>query len=334
MRAARACLVIGLAFSVGSVRARADDASLGDKAAARDLFTDGIALRAKGDLTGALVKFKGAYSLWPSATTGLELGRTHMQLGELIEARERLLETVKIPKKPGETSASQNAREEAQKLADSLAPRIPMLVFKISGAPAAKVALDGRELPSEALGSPRKVNPGKHTVMARAPGTADLNVEVTVEEGQTREVPLVFAMPAKTTTSEPTPAPVVDTAPVVDAAPVAPSSTTSPLVYVGFGVAGVGIVVGGITGALAMSSASSLKTSCTDGRCPPAAHDDVDAYQRWGTISTISFIAAGAGAAVGIYGWLSSPVSGPRKEAHAHVTPWIGIGSAGLAGAF
>lgn len=326
MRVVGACLVIGLALSLGSAPARADDASLGDKAAARDLFTDGVALREKGDLAGALVKFKGAYSLWPSATTGLELGRTHMQLGELIEARERLLETVKLPKKPGETSASQNAREEAQKLADSLAQRIPTLVFKLSGAPGVKVTLDGRELPNETLGSPRKVNPGKHTVVARAAGSADLNIEVAVEEGQTREVPLVFAMPAKTITPEPTPPP----APVVDTAP----SHTSPLVYVGFGVAGVGIVVGSVTGALAMSSASSLKSSCTDGRCPPAAHDDVDAYQRWGTISTISFIAAGVGAAVGIYGLLSSPVSGPRKEAHAHVTPWIGVGSAGLAGAF
>ncbi len=326
MRAVGACLVLGLAFSVGAARARGDDSSLSDKAAARDLFTDGVALRDKGELAAALVKFKGAYSLWPSATTGLELGRTHMQMGELIEARERFLETVKIPKKPGETSASQNARDEAQKLAESLVPRIPTLVFKISGAPGAKVTLDGRELPSETLGSPRKVNPGKHTVVARAAGTADLSVEVTVEEGQTREVPLVFVVPAKTAAPEPTTTPT-RTAPVVDTTP----STTSPLVYAGFGVAGVGIVVGGVTGALAMSSASSLKSSCTDGRCPPAAHDDVDAYQRWGTISTISFIAAGVGAAVGIYGLLSSA---PRKEAHAHVTPWIGIGSAGLSGAF
>lgn len=316
--------VIAVAVLSAAPFARADEPSLSDKAAARDLFTDGVALREKGDLAGALVKFKGAYALWPSATTGVELGRTHMELGELIEARERFLETVKIPKKPGETSASQNAREEAQKLADSLATRIPSLLFKISGATGAKVTLDGRELPSETLTSPRKVNPGKHTVIARATGAPDLNVEVTVAEKETREVPLVFAAPTTTTPpppepKAPPPAPIVDTHP----------SSVSPLVYVGFGVAGVGLVLGGVTGVLAMSKASDLKSACTDGRCPPAAHDDVDAYHRFGTISTISFIAAGVGAAVGIYGLVSSP-----KKEHAHVTPFIGVGSIGVTGAF
>jgi hypothetical protein len=326
MLSLRASLIALSILSIAPV-VRADEPSLSDKAAARDMFTDGVALREKGDLAGALVKFKGAYALWPSATTGLELGRTHMQLGELIEARERFLETVKSPKKPGETSASQNARDEAQKLADSLATRIPSLVFKISGAKSAKVTLDGRELPGETLSSPRKVNPGKHTIVARAAGAPDLNVEINVEEKETREVPLAFATSSTTEpaapaapTATPAPTPVVDTKP----------SSTSPLVYVGFGVAGVGLIVGGVTGALAMSKASSLNDACTDGRCPPANHADVDAYHRLGTISTISFVAAGVGAAVGIYGVLSSP----KKETHAHITPFVGVGSIGVVGAF
>ncbi len=74
----------------------AAEASLADKASARDLFNEGIALRDKGDAKGALAKFQTAYSLWPSPSTGLELGRTHLVLGELLEARERFLETAQL----------------------------------------------------------------------------------------------------------------------------------------------------------------------------------------------------------------------------------------------
>ncbi len=316
--------------------AGAQEPSLADKASARDLFNEAVALRNKGDAKGALAKFQTAYSLWPSPSTGLELGRTHMELGELIEARERFLETAKLSKKTTETPAAQTAREEAQKLADSLEPRIPQLRFQVSGAPAGatvRVSVDGRELPPGAVTAPRKVNPGKHTVLAKTDGANDVSVTVDVKEGESRDVTLAFSPAVSSTATAPS-----DTATTTaTSSPTTPETATatrgtSPLVYVGFGVAAVGIVVGGITGAIAGSTASKLDDGCTDGRCPPASHADVDSYNRMSTISTISFIAAGVGVGVGVYGLLSSGSSEPTKA--ASVKPWIGLGSAGVGGTF
>ncbi len=320
-------VVLGLACLAPlgwSAPARADEPSLADKASARDLFTEAMTLRSKGDVEQALAKFKAAYALWPSPSTGLELGRTHMMLGQLIEARERFLETAKLPPKPTETPAAQEAREEARKLADTLQPKIASLTFKVTGAPpgsSVRITLDGRELPNETLATARKVNPGKHVAIGRAPGAADVTVEVELGEGEVREVPLVFG------------APVAPPPPPSDAKKGdAKARGTSSLTYVGFGLAGVGLVVGGVTGVLAVSKASSLRDACDGERCPPSAHGDVDSYQRMGTISTISFAVAGVGAAVGLYGLLSSPSKEPSS--HARITPWIGLGSAGVGGAF
>lgn len=312
--------------SVAGRHAHADEPSLADKASARELFTEGMSLRSKGEVEGALEKFKAAYALWPSPSTGLELGRTHMMLGQLIEARERFLETAKMPPRPTETAAAQVARDEARSLAESLAPRIASLTFKIEGAPTGakvRVSIDGRELPSDTLGATRKINPGKHKVSARCPDAADVVLELEIAEGASREVTLTFHATTEAPSST-KPAPAKASAPA--------SAGTSAWVYVGFGVAGVGLLAGGVTGALAISKASGLRDSCDDGRCPPSAHADVDSYERLGTISTISFAVAGVGAAVGIYGLLA----GPRKESEprAHVTPYLGLGSAGLMGAF
>lgn len=304
--------------------ARADEPSLTDKASARDLFNEAMGLRNKGEVEPSLAKFKAAYALWPSPSTGLELGRTHMMLGQLIEARERFLETAKLPPRPTETAAAQEARDEARRLAESLAPKIASLTFKVEGAPAGAtvhVSLDGRDLPSETLVAARKVNPGKHTVVARAAGASDVVVEAQIAEGETRELTLTFGTKAQPGSASPTPV-----------GPATKPAGASSWVYIGFGAAGLGLLAGGITGGLAMSKASSLRDSCDGTRCPPASHADVDAYERMGTLSTISFAIAGVGAAVGLYGLLSGP--GKEPASHARVTPWIGLGSAGLTGAF
>jgi hypothetical protein len=69
-------------------------------------------------------------------------------------------------------------------------------------------------------------------------------------------------------------------------------------------VASVGTVVGSVTGLMAMSKKSSVDEECVAGRCPPSTHDDIDAGRTLGTVSTVSFVLAGAGAAVGVWALL------------------------------
>jgi hypothetical protein len=71
--------------------------------------------------------------------------------------------------------------------------------------------------------------------------------------------------------------------------------------------------------------------ACPNHICGPANHGDVDTANMLGMISTVSFIAAGAGAAAGVVLFV---VGKPRPTSAAFATPWVGPGSAGIMGRF
>ena len=117
----------------------------------------------------------------------------------------------------------------------------------------------------------------------------------------------------------------------------------SPLLWVGLGVAVVGAAAGTVTGLVSMGKTSDVESGCgANNKCPPSTHDALDGARMFATISTVSFIVAGAGAGVAVVALAmgrrpsnaeqkataSSPSFAPR------VTPWVGVGSAGLSGSF
>ncbi|MGZ5966491.1 MAG: hypothetical protein ACXWP4_02405, partial [Polyangiales bacterium] len=89
---------------------------------------------------------------------------------------------------------------------------------------------------------------------------------------------------------------------------------TSPPTYtwIGFGVAGAGVIVGTLFGADALQAASSAREQCAGTRCPPSAQTFIDQSKSSATISTISFSVALVGAGVGFFGLFSRP---EREEA-------------------
>src|SRR5260370_9639490 len=95
-RSARPAFVLFAAIALATALAPQlafgqSQASPSDIAQARELFNQGLHLRDAADLNGALKKFKAAHSLAQTPLTALELGRTYMQVGKLLEARETLL---------------------------------------------------------------------------------------------------------------------------------------------------------------------------------------------------------------------------------------------------
>src|SRR3954468_21664980 len=94
MRARRLAFVLSLSLAAGIVvtasPARAEPTAA-DSETALQLYKDGKALRDGGDLQGALAKLRAAYALVQTPLTALELGRTQIALGQLLEAREVLL---------------------------------------------------------------------------------------------------------------------------------------------------------------------------------------------------------------------------------------------------
>lgn len=296
------------------------EASAADKETAREYMTQGRAHRAKGDHEKALEAFKAAHAIMNVPTTGLELGLTQIDLGMLIEARETLLAASRHPETPGEPPKFASSRAEAKTAADGLAVRIPTLHLTFTGvtnAEGIKLTIDERDVPVVGLEVIRKINPGSHALVARV-GSTEKKSSVELKEGETLDTKIDLT-PEKETPPPPPPAPAVEE----------PTSVPT-LAWIGFGVAGVGLIAGGVTGAMSFSAASSVRDRCVDGRCPPSTHDDLDKGKALGTISTVSFVLAGVGAAVGVYALISRPKS-PEKPA---VSLYLGPGSAGLVGSF
>ena len=118
------------------------------------------------------------------------------------------------------------------------------------------------------------------------------------------------------------------------AAPAEPSSgPTRWPIYASFAVGAVGLGVGAVFGALAISETSTVKSSCVNGTCPARVGDDLATAQRNGDVSTAAFIVGGAFAATGVVLLIALP--GKKADATTGaVTPWIGPRALGVSGSF
>jgi hypothetical protein len=332
-RALALSLVVGVASLSGSrAFAQSHPPTAQELETARTLYKEGKELRARGDLRGALEKLQAAQALGNTPVTGIELARTYVLVGQIVEAREVCLYIARMPTAPDETEKSVEARTEAARLAEELRPRIPTLRVKIEALPSGETAhlsIDGVSVPDAALAEPQKVDPGKHAVAIRVGEGAvarEAHGESMLTEGQAGEVTL---------TVPPRPLVVGAVVPV----PVTPQShvsRTGPvLATIGFGVAIVGGLVGLVGGFGAMNKTGQLSSECPHMQCESAngGSADLAAAHTWATVSNVGFAIGGAGAFVGLIGlWRSRSTTATVDT--ASLSPWIGVGAAGLDGRF
>jgi hypothetical protein len=305
--ASRWSLALALVLAASSARA---EPSASERETARALVRSGRTKRTSGDLKGAIADMRAAHTIMGIPPTGLELGRTLAQAGQLVEAHDTLVEVTHMATTPRDPPTYAKAQKDAKALADALAPRLATIKLSVVAPAGVKpnVTIDNDKVTVESLPAPLKVNPGVHLLRAQN-GDEVQEARVELSEGGEREVSLTLSQPV-TTAVEPAP-PERDAPP----APTPPSTRTSPLVYAGFITAGVGVAIGATTGLLAFSRYSSVSGQCdAQNRCGPETHSDISAGRTFGTISTIAFIVAGVGAAVGAIGLLT-PVRAEKRAA-------------------
>jgi hypothetical protein len=335
-------LALVLLSSVVGRSAQAADPTAEEKETARAMMDAGHARRDADDHQGALAQFQGADAIMHVPTTGLEVAREQAALGLLVEARDTVRRVLRTPPAENEPEAFLTARSGAQALDESLSKRIPALRINVNGAVSGdpiQVTIDGVPVPMPALVAPFKVNPGHHVVTATMAGTT-VREEVDVAAAQTADVALNLLPPSA---PSPLPPPAEVTPRLLDTGAARTEGNTSqPIVswlrWGGFGLAIAGIGVGTATGAMSLSATGSASKSCVNNQCPPSTWSDIDSAHTTATISTVSFVAAGVGAALGITSFLiggpaAAPAGGPAA-ARPRVTPWIGAGSAGVNGTF
>jgi hypothetical protein len=304
--------------------------SVADKETARALMDTGDDRFEVRDYAGALEAYRGADAIMHLPMTGEALARAQAALGLLLEARDTALHVARLPEQPGENPKYAAARAAAASLADALAARIPSLIVTVSPSPAGlTLRVDDAPVPPAALTLPRKVNPGKHVVVARAEGFADARVEVSVAERAA--LPVALALVARAAPLRPVAVP----APGRVAAPAAvPARKLSPLVYVGFGVGGAGLLVGAVTGGLSLSQTAKLAADCNEAkRCAPGTAG-ADELASATTLANVSNVGLGVGVAGALTGVLGIFLSRRDHAAAPAIKPVVGPSSLGVSGVF
>jgi hypothetical protein len=300
---------------------------------------EGDALRDRRDWKAALERYQAADAIMHVTTTGLAVARAEVELGMLVEAHDALSDVMRIPARPNEAAALAEARVAAQALFDDLEGRIPSLHVVLAGQTNAAVTIDGAKIPPAALIAHRRVNPGNHVVVART-GSAEKREDVTLAEGEKREVTLDLGATATGPTA------AIASVPASSEATTPSAGPWKALTFVGFGVGAAGIAVGAVTGIISISKANAAKAvpaslgGCVDDQCGPATHSDINTSEALGNASTVAFVVGGAGVVLGV-----TSVFLARSHAHAaprpsdaatavKVFPWVGPLSGGVSASF
>lgn len=294
--------------------------SAGDLATARSALKDGLALREKGDLAGALGRFTTAFDLVQTPVTGFELGKTHLLMGHVMQAHEMFQKIGRIPPALEESERSAAARAEAIRLSSDLEPRVPTLRLHVKLPPdaTATVRIDDDPIVLTGAVTPRAIDPGKHVVVARAGDGPEERVTIELAEGETKDIELA-------------PQWIPPKIPEGNKGQVVYLRQTNPLVFVGFIASSVTLTVTGVSAVVAVNAASRAHDGCGRDYCPQFVRDDDITVMRSWIVATV--IAGGATLVFFTLGVVS--IGKPTTErVVSEIKPYIGPGSAGLVGRF
>lgn len=158
------------------------------------LFQAGVDLLDAGNWQDARAKFEASMTLYPAASTLLNIARCYEHEGKLALAWSAYQRAVVLN---GETQGEERKKaldEVAKKGLADIEPRLPRLKILTTGNPPAglRVTQNGKDIPVGLLGTIIPVDPGEQTVFAEAPGFEPFRHSVNVAEGKLEEIKLVF----------------------------------------------------------------------------------------------------------------------------------------------
>lgn len=317
----------------------AEQPAKGDVSEARRLFDEATALERQSAWRDASAKLDAALAI--KETPGLNFHRAHCaeQLGELVVAARHYARAEALIR------AGAKAPDVEELLAAArtrVLARVPRLVLALpSDVPGATLEIDGAPLRDEP-GTPVLLDPGRHRIVAKAPGRRDFEMEVTLVEGESQTLEVVLSPPPQ---AEPTATPE-------DAEPQSDHDGwgAREMVMVG----GVAVSVAGLATGIGFTIAESdaaeraeraqqivdasapedPETACRENPPPECSelHDALDDRQRASLFATIGFVTAGVGAAATLATWALWPSS--RDRVSASVSPSPGGATLSLAGRF
>jgi hypothetical protein len=296
-------LFVAAALYAAPALAEDDSAVIADS-----LFREGHELFQAGNHADACVKFDRSQKLDPKLNTLLNLALCHQEIGRTATAWAEFTSAAAAAKRDGRTKREEFANERAEALHAVLST----VVLKVEAlTPGMAVSFDGRQVATGVLGVPYPVDPGTHTVSATAPGAHPWSNEVQIGHGPTSvivNIPVlgdVLGQVTPVAPPPPRPAPIPPEPGPADAIDD-DDGGVSPLVYVGFGIGGAGLLLGAITGGLALGKWGEISDSCVDDVCPPGSQDTIDSANTLANVSNVGFVIGALGVGVGVVGLVLS----------------------------
>lgn len=323
--AALVALVAGTVLGEGPAAAQG-----GDEATAQALFNDGRRLMESRDWEGAADKLRASDRASPSVGARLSLGDCYRELGRTASAWGAYNSAVNLARRQSDERRAQIATERAA----ALERQLSYVVIEVAAAPPGLEIIWDGELRAPALWGQRfPVDPGEHSVAARAPGHRPWQERVAAGPPGAR---IVVAVPALT----PAPDPARDEDDGDDDGEdgeletrdgVPASWTTGRKAAIGVAAAGaVGMIAGSVFGLSAQSKWSDAEDRCNAAlECDRTGVDLAADARRAGNISTVAFVAGGVaiGGAAALW-FLAAPAGGDAVTA---VAPTVGPEMTGLA---
>jgi hypothetical protein len=291
----------------------------------------------------AIEKLAKAYQVVHVPTLAVHEARAMAKLGRLVAASELYLEASRIPRESSWQKTQDDAIRDAVQERNALLARIPRLTVIVRGARAEEVALtiDGVNVPSVLIGNEQLVDPGERKVEGHR-GAEVVAQSIPVNEGEQAQVTLEFAAAGAATPATAPHQPnanasaMVGTPATTDVTHDSSSRGSGQRLvgWVGIGTGVAGLLVGGVTGAMAYSKRSSLRDSneCSSDvtHCDPSQRGNVDTFNSLRNVSTVGFIAGGVLAAAGVTVLLTAP----RSDSKAKIGLWISPQAVALHGGF
>ncbi|MFT3771624.1 MAG: hypothetical protein QM820_39935 [Minicystis sp.] len=331
--------------------------------AAKAQLSQGLADMAAKRYDKACPAIEASYKLDPLPRTLFSLAECEEKRGRIATAWAHYDEYVTLSAKQKKPADHDKAAREQRAL---LEPQIPQLTLSLPpGAPAGTVVeRDGEKLAPTALGTAQRVDPGEHLVTTRGPGGESNEIRVTIAKGEKKQVTVSLkgapskgdaaaskggsVAPSKDGSTAPSKGGSDASPPAEASAPAAsggssdrPSQPTSGrriAVYVTGAVGVAGLVVGGVTGVLAVQKKGVLDKNCGAVSGYPGDPKGCNAFgvttlktaKAFALTSTIGLSVGAAGVITAGILFLTEP---KRPASHASRNVQVGVLSAGPEGA-
>jgi hypothetical protein len=281
---------------------------------AKRAFEEGVTLEKKGDYAGALDKFATSEKIKGTVGNRFHKAFCLEMVGRLAAALDEYDAVDKTAREQGKADVVEATRGRAE----PLKARVPRLELRFASSlpQDAEVMLDGRILPAERRELPIFVDPGEHTVAARAPEHETFSKHFAAAEGATSTVDVSLQPQA--------PAPVGRRTSVVEP-PLEPHHAPSRTIAIATTAGAVLLAAGGVASFVV---AGDVQSDAEKKICPTreSCDDERQKVRTFDALALAGFVSAAALGTFAVVLWTARPsTSGKSAPALVARGPWLGL---------